>query len=91
MTSFRPICEQPMRPSLRLVIAAALMVLWSGAPPSMAARPAQPDVDALLQHLDDLYRSKSSIARGFRLTSRAPESGAAPLSGLLQLSCTAEV
>jgi hypothetical protein len=29
----------------------------------MATGPEQPDVDALLQHLDDLYRSKSSIAR----------------------------
>ena len=52
-----------MRPSLRLVIAAALMGVWSGGAVSLAAGPDQPDVDALLQHLDDLYRSKSSIAR----------------------------
>jgi outer membrane lipoprotein-sorting protein len=39
---------------------AAMLVLASvGAIPS----PSQPDVDRLLQHLDDLYRSKSSIAR----------------------------
>lgn len=28
-----------------------------------ALAPGQPDVDALLQHLDNLYRSKSSIPR----------------------------
>jgi hypothetical protein len=42
---------------------AALLVVCSGAPSSTAAGPDPPDVDALLQHLDDLYRSKSSIAR----------------------------
>jgi outer membrane lipoprotein-sorting protein len=52
-----------MRPSFRLVIAAALVAVCFGAPASMAERPEQPNVDALLQHLDDLYRSKSSIAR----------------------------
>jgi hypothetical protein len=62
VTSVPQICEQPIRPSFRLVIAAALAVCF-GAPPSMAERPEQPNVDALLQHLDDLYRSKSSIAR----------------------------
>jgi hypothetical protein len=31
--------------------------------PAVAAVPAPPDVDALLARLDDLYRSKSSIAR----------------------------
>jgi outer membrane lipoprotein-sorting protein len=62
-TLSRPICEQPMRLSLRFVIAALLLTVCSGAHPSMATGPEQPDVDALLQHLDDLYRSKSSIAR----------------------------
>jgi hypothetical protein len=57
------ICEQPMRPLFRLFIAAALVSLCFVAPDSMAGGPQQPDVDALLQHLDDLYRSKSSIAR----------------------------
>ena len=52
-----------MRPSLRLVIVATLMVVCSGAFPSRAARPEQPDVAALLQHLDDLNRSNSSLAR----------------------------
>jgi hypothetical protein len=33
------------------------------APASMAGGPQQPDVNALLRQLDDLYRSKSSIAR----------------------------
>ena len=62
-TSSRPMCEQPMRLSLCLLIVAALIAVCSGAPPSLAAGPGQPDVEALLQHLDDLYRSKSSIAR----------------------------
>jgi outer membrane lipoprotein-sorting protein len=52
-----------MRSTLRLVIAAALAAVCSGARPSGAAGPELPDVEALLQHLDDLYRSKSSIAR----------------------------
>ena len=63
VTSSESNCEQPMRPPLRLVTAAALVAVCFGAPPSMAEGPNQPDVDALLQHLDDLYRSKSSIAR----------------------------
>lgn len=33
------------------------------APPGAAAAPPEPDVPALLRHLDDLYRSGSSIAR----------------------------
>lgn len=52
-----------MRPSFRLVIAAALMAVCSGALPSGAAGREQPDIDSLLEHLDDLYRSNSSIAR----------------------------
>jgi outer membrane lipoprotein-sorting protein len=43
--------------SLALIVATCLL------PPAVAAQPAPPDVDALLQHLDDLYRSTSSIAR----------------------------
>lgn len=52
-----------MRPSLCFVTAAALMVVCSGAPSAVVAERDQPDVDALLRHLDDLYRSTSSIAR----------------------------
>ena len=48
-----------MRPSRRLLPAAALMGLCVDGAVLPAAGPAQPDVDALLQHLDDLYRSKS--------------------------------
>jgi hypothetical protein len=62
VTAFDPICELPMRPS-RLLIVAALVALCPGLASSRAAGPDPPDVDALLQHLDDLYRSKSSIAR----------------------------
>ena len=57
------ICEQPMRPLFRLLMAAALVSVCFAAPAAMAGGPQQPEVDALLQHLDDLYRSKSSIAR----------------------------
>jgi len=56
-------CEQSMRLSPPLLIVAAMIAVWSGGPPMLAVGPGQPDVDALLQHLDDLYRSKSSIAR----------------------------
>ena len=42
------------------LVAAALATLATG--PAQRA-PSPPDVDALLQRLDDLYRSKSSIAR----------------------------
>jgi hypothetical protein len=54
-----------MVPSLSLVlaVAAAATFVCAGAPSLWAAGPDQPDVEALLQHLDDLYRSKSSIAR----------------------------
>jgi outer membrane lipoprotein-sorting protein len=54
-----------MVPSRRLVlvVAAAAIFVCAGAPRPWAAGPDPPDVDALLQHLDDLYRSKSSIAR----------------------------
>src|SRR4026207_2262747 len=52
-----------MHPSILLVIAAALMAVCPAALPAGAAGPEQPEVDALLQRLDDLYRSKSSIAR----------------------------
>jgi hypothetical protein len=55
-----------MHPHRRLLAAVALMSLLSV--PRAEARqagsaPKPPDVEALLQHLDDLYRSKSSIAR----------------------------
>lgn len=56
-------CEQPRLLSFRLVTIAALIAVCSGAPASLAAGSGQPDVETLLQHLDDLYRSKSSIAR----------------------------
>jgi outer membrane lipoprotein-sorting protein len=52
-----------MRVPLRLVIVAALIAVCAGSRPSQAAGPGQPDVETLLQRLDDLYRSKSSIAR----------------------------
>jgi Outer membrane lipoprotein-sorting protein len=52
-----------MTPSYRFVLVAAAMFVCAGAPRPCAAGPDPPDVDALLQHLDDLYRSKSSIAR----------------------------
>jgi hypothetical protein len=52
-----------MRPSLRPVIAATLLVVCSSAPLLVASGRDQSDVEALLQHVDDLYRSKSSIAR----------------------------
>lgn len=52
-----------MRLSLCLLIVAALIAVYPGAPPILAAGPSQPDVETLLQHLDDLYRSQSSIAR----------------------------
>lgn len=42
---------------------AAVVVLGLVARPAMAEDPAPPDVDALLAKLDDLYWSKSSIAR----------------------------
>ena len=52
----------------RIVLAAAVLIasfaVCAGAPVRSAGVSAQrPDVEALLQHLDDLYRSKSSIAR----------------------------
>lgn len=51
------------RPFLPLLLAAAVGA--NGGAWGQAARvaPRPPDVDALIQHLDDLYRSKSSIAR----------------------------
>lgn len=52
-----------MRPLPALVMAATLVAVCSGVGASVAGRPDEPDVDALLQHLDDLYRSRSSIAR----------------------------
>lgn len=63
MTLPGPICEQPMRRVLRPVMVAALLAAWPGASASLAAGPDPPNVDALLQRLDDLYRSTSSIAR----------------------------
>jgi hypothetical protein len=52
-----------MRPSLWTVIAAAAIALCTSIPASSQGGPQPPDVDALLQHLDDLYRSRSSVAR----------------------------
>ena len=52
-----------MTPCHRFVLVAAAIVLCAGAPRPWAVGPDPPDVDALLRHLDDLYRSKSSIAR----------------------------
>lgn len=53
------------RPSRRIAAAAlaAGLTLWPCGRDASAAEPAPPDVDALLAHLDDLYRSRSSIAR----------------------------
>ena len=45
-------------PRLALVLAAAALVS-----PLASAQPQPPDVDRVLTHLDELYRSKSSIAR----------------------------
>ena len=50
------------RSTSRLRPAAALAAVLMGLPAG-AAVPAPPDVDALLARLDDLYRSRSSIAR----------------------------
>lgn len=50
------------RHCLYLTAAAAVVLSLAGAD-AHGTTPAPPDVDALLQHLDDLYRSKSSIAR----------------------------
>lgn len=52
--------------SWRPLVALAVLLLLIG--PGLGAQPASrapspPDVEALLQHLDDLYRSKSSVAR----------------------------
>jgi len=56
-------CGQPMRHRLRLLIAAALIAVCPGGSPALATGPGQPDVETILERLDDLYRSKSSIAR----------------------------
>ena len=48
---------------LRFVFVATLIGMCQPPSSTVAAGPAQPDVESLLQHLDDLYRSKSSIAR----------------------------
>ncbi len=50
-----------MRHVLRAVIALAAIAVSGGVAPRSGGPP--PDVEALLQHLDDLYRSTSSIAR----------------------------
>ena len=52
-----------MTPSHRLVLVAAAIFLCADAPRPRAAGPDPPDVESLLQHLDDLYRSRSSVAR----------------------------
>jgi outer membrane lipoprotein-sorting protein len=46
-----------------LVVAVTALLVCAGTRGFWAAGPRPPDVEALLQHLDDLYRSKSSIAR----------------------------
>lgn len=43
-------------------VVAVLATLCAGAPP-VSATPSKPDVDTILVRLDELYRSKSSIAR----------------------------
>lgn len=55
-----------MTPHRRLLVTVALMLLvgfttTGGRQAGVGTNP--PDVEALLQHLDDLYRSKSSVAR----------------------------
>jgi outer membrane lipoprotein-sorting protein len=52
-------------PAVRFARAAVLSaaLLAPAPPPGAAAAPGPPDVDALLARLDDLYRSKSSVAR----------------------------
>ena len=47
---------------MRLFVSLVIAVLASGAA-ALATTPVPPDPGVLLQHLDDLYRSKSSIAR----------------------------
>ncbi len=47
---------------MRAEVACALALVYL-ARPSIAEQPKPPDVDAVLTRLDDLYRSKSSIAR----------------------------
>ena len=51
------------RPSLHALTAAAAVVLSLVGAAAQKPATVPPDVDALLQHLDDLYRSKSSVAR----------------------------
>jgi outer membrane lipoprotein-sorting protein len=48
---------------LNVVAVLAAIVISTPGMRSAVAVPGPPDVEALLQHLDDLYRSKSSIAR----------------------------
>jgi outer membrane lipoprotein-sorting protein len=43
--------------------ASALAAALALAAPAAAKEPPRPDVDAVLRHLDDLYRSKASVAR----------------------------
>ena len=49
--------------SLCALSAAAAVVLCLAGAAAQTAAPVAPDVEALLQHLDDLYRSRSSVAR----------------------------
>jgi outer membrane lipoprotein-sorting protein len=49
--------------SHRALAAAAIITVGIAVPGVQTSAPVAPDVEALLQHLDDLYRSKSSIAR----------------------------
>ncbi len=50
-------CAAALAPTLLLALPLAL------AAPASATAPAPPDVDAVLRRLDDLYRSKASVAR----------------------------
>jgi outer membrane lipoprotein-sorting protein len=51
------------RPCVSVLTAAATVALCVAGAAARTTAPVPPDVDALLQRLDDLYRSKSSIAR----------------------------
>ena len=58
--------ERPRGHRFLLLCAAGVLATCVGMNGTIAARVqagSAPDVEALLQHLDDLYRSKSSIAR----------------------------
>jgi outer membrane lipoprotein-sorting protein len=50
-------------PLLLSVVVAALALSLASPPRAVQAAPVPPDAETLLQHIDDLYRSKSSTAR----------------------------